>query len=392
MVGQFHGRVRPRVGLRAALLGSWLALMLCALSAPAAFAETATNTVSFSCSKVTFYFSGFPETGGNTVGEVVFVDGVPQVKTTFVFKGSSGSNTVPITVSPGHHGIDARTHWNTNGARGGKDITLANGINCPPPTPILFVHGFEGSGAQFESQAQRFESNGYPAGWVETIDYDSSAAAASTTQVDEQIDTAIAKLKARTGASQVILIGHSLGTTVDYGYLAEGAKAAERDKNVAAYINIDGQEKKPPVPTLALWAEKSMGTVAPPREIPGATNVLIPNETHVQTATSAVSFIAMYKYLHGTAPKHDIVPQKTTNEGPIQIAGRARERRRVQVRLETAGDDLDHHGGRGRRRMGTGYRRSRSALRVRARTGAPADASHLLPGLPAKRLRGPPAR
>src|ERR1700704_889515 len=37
--------------------------------------------------------------------------------------------------------------------------------------PILFVHGIEGTGAQFESQAMRFDSNGYPANWIDEVDY-----------------------------------------------------------------------------------------------------------------------------------------------------------------------------------------------------------------------------
>ena len=32
----------------------------------------------------------------------------------------------------------------------------------PKLNPVIFVHGFVGSGAQFESQQQRFTSNGYP--------------------------------------------------------------------------------------------------------------------------------------------------------------------------------------------------------------------------------------
>lgn len=193
--------------------------------------------------------------------------------------------------------------------------------------PILFVHGVLSNGGNFESQAMRFESNGYPKGWVEAISYDSLAAATSIednedaccTQVDEQIEEAIAKLKKASGKSQVDVIAHSEGTFVMYHYLTEGPQAAERRASVAAYVNIDGQEKLPPVRTLALWAEKSMGTVAANREIPGATNVLIPNETHVQTSTSATSFIQMYKFLRGKEPRHDITPMKHK----IQVAGHA---------------------------------------------------------------------
>src|SRR5438105_1846022 len=43
--------------------------------------------------------------------------------------------------------------------------------------PVLFVHGVESAGSNFASQAMRFESNGYPHGWVEALDYDSVGAA-----------------------------------------------------------------------------------------------------------------------------------------------------------------------------------------------------------------------
>ena len=42
-----------------------------------------------------------------------------------------------------------------------------------PGNPMIFVHGGSGVGAQFESQSQRFESNGYPADYVKVLEYDS---------------------------------------------------------------------------------------------------------------------------------------------------------------------------------------------------------------------------
>src|SRR6266481_1736058 len=107
--------------------------------------------------------------------------------------------------------------------------------------PILFVHGIEGSGAQFESQAMRFDSNGYPASWIDEVDYDSSRAVGDKSEVDQQIDEAIAALKQRTGRSQVDVVAHSLGTSVMYDYLTNGEKAAERKANVGHYVNVDGQ-------------------------------------------------------------------------------------------------------------------------------------------------------
>jgi pimeloyl-ACP methyl ester carboxylesterase len=181
--------------------------------------------------------------------------------------------------------------------------------------PILFVHGIEGSGAQFESQAMRFASNGYPRRWIDEVDYNSTRAVADKSEVDQQIDDAIAALERRTGKSKVDVVAHSLGTSVMYDYLTNGGTAAQRRANVAHYINVDGQSQNPGVPTLAVWA----GRGTPGRHMDGAQNVTIPNQTHVQTCTSAESFIQYYKFLTGRGPAHDIVRQT----GAIQVAGKA---------------------------------------------------------------------
>src|SRR5216117_2319154 len=173
--------------------------------------------------------------------------------------------------------------------------------------PILFVHGIEGSGAQFESQKMRFMSNGYPERWIDEVDYNSTRAVADKSEVDSQIDAKIAALKQRTGKSQVDVVAHSLGTSVMYDYLTNGAMAAQRRANVAHYINVDGQNQNPGVPTLAVWA----GRGTPGRSMDGAQNVTIPNQTHVQTCTSAESFVAYYRFLTGHKPAHDIVPQSS---------------------------------------------------------------------------------
>jgi pimeloyl-ACP methyl ester carboxylesterase len=188
----------------------------------------------------------------------------------------------------------------------------AKGFN---QNPILFVHGIEGSGAQFESQNMRFMSNGYPRRWLDQVDYNSTRAVADKSEVDQQIDEAIAALKQRTGKSKVDVVAHSLGTSVMYDYLTNGPMAPQRRANVGHYINVDGQSQNPGVPTLAVWA----GRGTPGRHMDGAQNVTIPNQTHVQTCTSAESFVAYYKFLVGHRPAHDIVPQS----GAIQVAGKA---------------------------------------------------------------------
>jgi hypothetical protein len=201
---------------------------------------------------------------------------------------------------------------------------VAVGLLCAPSAaqaqgfnqnPVLFVHGIEGSGAQFESQKMRFTSNGYPERWIDAVDYDSTRAVGDKSEVDAQIDQAIADLKQRTGRSKVDVVAHSLGTTVMNDYFTNGSRAAERRANVGRYVNVDGQSNNPGVPTLAVWA----GRGTPGRKMNGATNVTIPNQTHVQTCTSAQSFVEYYRFLTGRAPAHDLVPE----QGPITIAGRA---------------------------------------------------------------------
>lgn len=185
-----------------------------------------------------------------------------------------------------------------------------------PYNPMIFVHGGAGSGAQFESQAMRFTSNGYPQGYINVHEYDSRFSIETMADVLNRLDQLIASLQEKFGVDKVDLLGHSLGTFVSQTYLASPARAA----NVAHYVNIDGgQAAQPPggVPTLAIWAGK--GT--PGRQIVGALNVTVPDTTHVQVATCAESFFHMYKFFTGKDPKTtDIVPEPW---GRIWLAGRA---------------------------------------------------------------------
>jgi pimeloyl-ACP methyl ester carboxylesterase len=54
------------------------------------------------------------------------------------------------------------------GALAGLGVLFAaSGAGAKPKlNPIIFVHGASGSGAQFESQAMRFTSNGYPSRYM----------------------------------------------------------------------------------------------------------------------------------------------------------------------------------------------------------------------------------
>jgi pimeloyl-ACP methyl ester carboxylesterase len=197
--------------------------------------------------------------------------------------------------------------------------------NCPEPPPgvgpVIFVHGGAGSAQQFESQSMRFASNGWPVDLLFAFEYDSTFATQSFAAVIARLDAFVDSVLAQTGADQVYLMGHSLGTFVSQTYLAVPPYAAK----VAKYVNIDGGTASAlpgGVPTLAIWAELAgSGAVNPPRAIVGATNVLLLGQFHVQSATSPEAFAAMYEFFTGEPPATtDILP---VPPGQVEIAGRA---------------------------------------------------------------------
>jgi pimeloyl-ACP methyl ester carboxylesterase len=185
----------------------------------------------------------------------------------------------------------------------------------PPPRPVIFVHGGSGSGAQFDTQALRLTSNGYPADRIAVHEYDSTFGTNTMEEVWAGLDELIAELLRETGADGVDLLGHSLGTTVSQGYLTS---SSERAASVAHYVNIDGRTAASPpggVDTLAVWGEGDQT-----RQIVGAQNYYAPDQSHVQVATSAETFAQIYRFFTGREPKTtDVVPQR----GRIRLSGEA---------------------------------------------------------------------
>ncbi|MFF4880817.1 alpha/beta hydrolase [Micromonospora sp. NPDC000668] len=182
--------------------------------------------------------------------------------------------------------------------------------------PVVFVHGNAGAASQFQSQAKRLASNGYPLDIIEAHEYDSPNIATILPQVYAGMDARISRLLAATGADKVDLLAHSLGTFVMQGYLNSSPVRAAR---VAHYVNLDGRTAASPpggVPTLAIWGEGD-----PARAVVGATNVYFPNQSHTQTVSSPESFSEVFRFFQGRAPRTTrIVPQLF---GTAQVSGRA---------------------------------------------------------------------
>jgi hypothetical protein len=185
----------------------------------------------------------------------------------------------------------------------------------PTPRPVVFVHGFAGSGAQFQTQAKRLASNGYPAEIVETHEYDSTAISTILPQVWADLDARVTRLLERTGADRVDLLGHSLGTFVMQGYLNSSPQRAAR---VAHYVNLDGAPAAAPpggVPTLAVWGEGDRA-----RAIAGAANVRFPDQSHTQVVTSPETFVEFYRFFTGRDPHTTRI---VDTPGHTMLSGRA---------------------------------------------------------------------
>lgn len=117
----------------------WVILLVLGLAAAAVTAAVVPQSASahvgnatISCTAVQFSFSGF--TSGATVNETVSVDNAVVATQTFTFSGSSGSNTVPISVGSGTHTVTAHADWTADGG-GSVDVTQKISCGGPPPCP-----------------------------------------------------------------------------------------------------------------------------------------------------------------------------------------------------------------------------------------------------------------
>ena len=160
--GSAHSRRLRSLLLTVALAGA-VGAAFDASSAPAE--GQATDTAKFSCAAVTYSFTGFPNATGNSVVEIVKLDGVKVSTTTFKFNGPSGSNVIPISASPGHHEIDADAFWNTNGVKGNKDIPAHDGITCAPTVTSIAPE----SGTTAGGSAVKIDGTGFIAPATVTI-------------------------------------------------------------------------------------------------------------------------------------------------------------------------------------------------------------------------------
>jgi pimeloyl-ACP methyl ester carboxylesterase len=183
--------------------------------------------------------------------------------------------------------------------------------------PIVFVHGFSGSAAQYETQALRWASNGYP---KPVTGIDRLFVGFSLSHLDAFIDAVLAE----TGDSQVYAVGHSAGTAVMTAYLNSSPARAAR---VAKYIGIDGASNTtcpggvdlngdPNVPCMGIWARGSLTRMVGPDH-----NIYLSEQGHTQSVGSPESFRAQHRFFTGHEPATTLILPEPP--GQVEIAGRA---------------------------------------------------------------------
>jgi pimeloyl-ACP methyl ester carboxylesterase len=193
---------------------------------------------------------------------------------------------------------------------------------------IVFVHGFSGSASQFETQAMRFTSNGYPQKRLYAFEYDTAQDfAANAGQVLRDLDAFIDRVRRESGGQKIYLVAHSLGTQVSISYLETFPGG---NSKVARYASLDGRSLPHlpgGVPTLGIWGEWNSGgqyARSPERSQIGPNpqdNHYFPNKSHTEVATSAEAFGLIYRFFLGIDPAtRRVVPERT---GLVTVAGRA---------------------------------------------------------------------
>ena len=206
-------------------------------------------------------------------------------------------------------------------------LTPAEIDHCKTLHPIVFIHGFLASGDTWANQVMRFTSNGYCDNLLYAYDWNSVGGTNDQALLDAFIDTVLA----RTGATQVDLVGHSAGGGYGYSYCEDTTRA----KKVAHYVHVASSSQTSPaglnddVPTLNLSSPDD--AVAGATTITGATNITLVGKDHYQVATSEEAFTELYKFFNnGKIP----VVIGIASQTEITVSGKAL----------TLGENAPHNG------------------------------------------------
>lgn len=188
-------------------------------------------------------------------------------------------------------------------------------MSCDPSNrPLVYVHGFLGSGDNWALQSQRLEADGYCPDRISAFDWNSLDRKANS---DSLLELHILETLQRTGARQVDLVGHSAGG----GLCARFLSRPERASLVAHYVHVgSGPLPGPPgaVPTLNIYSTADR-VAARAADIPGATNLRQTTTDHLEVVTSEESYRAIADFLQpGRKSRLD-----RSTPATIEVSGKA---------------------------------------------------------------------
>ena len=238
------------------------------------------------------------------------------------------------------------------------------------PVPIVFVHGDSDLAATWETQIWRFESNLYPRDRLFAISFtdpqardDDTVAQANRSSTQDQLRELTAfidEVKAKTGAPKVAIVALSRGGYATREYAAANPGSVEKaalggtpNHGVWATDLLPGSEyngqgpflKKldtgdaevaPGVPFLTLRSDgfdlyaqpdgaivfhkpgMALNVTADGPALKGATNVLLGEVDHRETALGPVAFAKIYPFITGRAPSRIAIAP----EGQVVLNGR----------------------------------------------------------------------
>jgi triacylglycerol lipase len=104
---------------------------------------------------------------------------------------------------------------------------------APVPDPVVFVHGWNSDGPVWAAMAERFRADGWPADRLHRWTYPTSQSNATTAgRLAAEID----RVLAATGAAEVDLVTHSMGSLSSRHYLKNTAGEGKVD----AWVSLAG--------------------------------------------------------------------------------------------------------------------------------------------------------
>jgi len=106
---------------------------------------------------------------------------------------------------------------------------------CTDPQPILFVHGVNGSSANYEVMIQRFLDDGWPADYLHAFDAEDPKWGCNVDNA-AAIAELVEQIKEQTGSPRVDLVAHSMGTMSSRYYV----KFLNGHESVSTYVTMGG--------------------------------------------------------------------------------------------------------------------------------------------------------